>query len=144
MLVQKAKPRLLEWEALATNLEDWSLLWPILHMKLFSRIQEMYRNQLDWIRDAIAVSLFLIERGQPSEKRDTFGDSVLRVTERFMKAVAESIAKFEARWCSNRFLFSVLALWKAATEYRIQVTCLASVEQYLRTPGNSLSDEDLV
>ena len=146
LLVQKGKPRLLEAEALALAHGQRDLLLSIRHKKLFTRFQEMYGNQIDWLLDVLEAGLLLASDHTASPMRDGFGRNVLIAANQIargpMQSVAARISRYGERWRQNAFLFSMLAVWAVCRQFRMRPRILRETEKFLHAAGAPLTEED--
>jgi hypothetical protein len=146
LLVQAAKPRLLEAETLAGNESDQEIVLTIRHKKLFLRFDQMYSNQVHWVRDALEHGLYLASNDSLASKRESFGKNVFILSNRIeggpMHTTATKISSYGERWNQNPFLFSLLALFIASRQHRLGFAVLAQVENYLRSSHNRLLEAD--
>jgi hypothetical protein len=146
LLVQKGKSKLLEAEALAAGISEQDLLLQIRHKKLFIRFDQMYSNQIEWLRDVLEHGLFLASNDSLAPSRESFGKNILIITERIqngpMHAVALKISAYGERWKQNPFLFSLLAVWIISRQNRLGIVGLDKVEKYLRNVQNALGEND--
>ncbi len=112
LLVQKGKAKLLEAEALALSLGERDLLLQIRHKKLFVRFEQMYSNQIDWLRDVLEHGLLLGSDDALTSWQDGFGSNVLKVAQLMLdgplRDVALSISGYGERCVTIplSFLFS--------------------------------------
>ncbi len=148
LLVQRAKSRLLEAEALAETQGERDLLLSIRHKKLFVRFEEMYSNQAMWIRDIVDEGLRLASDDTLASTRDSFGKNISIITNRILRGpmneVGLKIFGFRERWHQNPFVFSMLAVWTISRKYRLNARVLAQIETYLRMFGAPVTESDLM
>ena len=81
LLVQKGKSKLLEAEALAATISELDPLLQIRNQKLFARSEQMYSNQIDWLRDVLEHGLLLGSDDALTSWQDAFGRNVLKIAE---------------------------------------------------------------
>jgi hypothetical protein len=143
-MVQAACQKLLEAESLVLACDDQELIWSIIYNKLFTRMEQMYRNQVNWLADVLQGSLTLSRREGLAAKRQDFGKAIFALAKRYvspMQDIAQNIDRFGARWKDDPFIFSTLATWKVAKQYRPAMAHLGEVEDMLRKRGAlSLAD----
>jgi len=146
LLVQKGKPRLLEAEALALTQGQRDLLVSIRHKKLFTRFQEMYGNQIDWLLDVLEAGLLLASDNTLSPMRGGFGQNIFIAANQIargpMQAVAARISGYGERWRQNAFLFSMLAAWAVCRQFRMRPGVLQEIEKFLHAVDAPLTEED--
>jgi hypothetical protein len=145
-LVQTAKSRFLQAETLAADHADQELMLTIRHKKLFVRFEQMYSNQIHWVRDVLEHALFLVSNDSLAASHESFGKNIFIISERIqngpMHAVALKISDYGQRWSQNPFLFSLLAVWTASRQTPLGIAGLDRIESYLRDARNALDEND--
>jgi tetratricopeptide (TPR) repeat protein len=146
LLVQAAKPRLLEAEILAADHPDYETLLTIRHKKLFLRFDQVYANQVHWVQDVLEHGLLLATNDSLAPSREAFGKNVFALSDRIqngpMRAAALKISAYGERWKQNPFLYSLLALWCASRQFRLRFATMDQIENYLRSSQNGLQEQD--
>jgi hypothetical protein len=146
MLVQKGKSKLAQAEGLATDCGAHDLLFAILHKKLFSRSEQTYSTQIDWMRDVFHAGLLVANTASLASNRDSLGNNVYAVTTRSrngpMKDVGQTIGGFGERWAEDRFLFALLAVYQVAQRQQLKIDRLAEIGEYLRNVGSPINTAD--
>jgi tetratricopeptide (TPR) repeat protein len=145
-LVQKGKLTLLGAESLALAHTQGDLLVLIRYKKLFGRFQEMYANQISWLNDALEAGLMLASDHSFAGHRESFGKNIFIIARQLstgpMQTVSTKISGYGERWTENPFIFSLLGLWITARELRTEKTDLLPIENYLRSIGAPLIEDD--
>ncbi len=112
----------------------------------FIRFDQMYSNQIHWLRDVLEHGLFLASNDSLSPSRDSFGRNIFVISERIqngpMHAVARKISAYGERWNQSPFLFSLLAVWTTSRQYKLGIVDLDELEGYLRNARNVLEEND--
>jgi hypothetical protein len=145
-LVQKGKSKLLEAEGLAVDYAEPELLLQIRHKKLFVWFEQMYSHQINWLRDVLEEALRLGSDGSLASGQETLGKNVLIIAQRMAKGplrdVALKISQYGERWRQSPFIFSLLAIWTVSRHYGLRIAALDQIQAFLRSPVNSLNEDD--
>ena len=118
----------------------------IRHKKLFLRFDQMYSNQIHWVRDVLEHGLYLASSDSLSPSRESFAKNVFILSERIrnglMQATALKISAYGERWKRKLFLFSLLALFTASRQYGLRFAVLSQIENYLRSTDNAVEEDN--
>jgi hypothetical protein len=146
-LVQTAKRQVLEAERLAGEARDKTLAMLVAYEKLFTRVEQFYPSgRQAWLVEALNAAVVLASDEVYAETRDSFANNVRASSShqagRPFDSLNLTVARFESQFGKDRFLVIAYAMWRAATEYRLLVGSLGTIEAYLRQNANFLTDDD--
>ena len=138
--VQAAKRRLTEAMQLARSSSEHELYWLVVQQRLFNRVQQMYARQVDWLQDALEVTVTLATEGGMAAYRQPFGDLAYnlsrRATEGPLMQISSAVERFENERREHAFLVAAYAIWCVATRNQVLAASRNTLESYLR--GNAV------